>query len=419
MANGFFYGIIIVVSLSFLLERWLEFLNSRRRGQRLPPEVADVYDSERYEKQQAYKREKDRLDIIGSSLQFTVILGVLVTGAFGWINDLAGGVTTQPVWRAVVFFAFLGIGSDILGTPFSVYNTFVIEERYGFNKTTPVTFVLDKVKGWLLSLVIGGGLIALILWIYYLTAGYFWLLAWAAITLFSLFISMFYSELIVPLFNKQRPLEEGELRDKLEAFSQQAGFELKDIYVIDGSKRSTKANAYFSGLGPKKRIVLYDTLIEELENDQIVAVLAHEIGHYKKRHTLSRIVLSTLQTGVFLFILSLFIDNPALSQALGANETVVHLNLIGFALLFTPISLVTGLGQNWVSRRHEYEADRFAAERLGAAPLIGGLKQLSKNNLSNLTPHPLYVKVHYSHPPLVERIRAVEGVRAVERVAGV
>jgi len=414
MANGFFYGIVIIVLLSFLLERWLEFLNSRHRGHSLPLEVADVYDSERYGKQQAYKREKDRLDMIGSGVQFVAILVVLLTGAFAWVNELAAAVTTHPIWQAVVFFALLGFASDLLSTPSAVYNTFVIEERYGFNKTTPTTFVLDKLKGWLLGLVIGGGLLALVLWIYYQTAGYFWLLAWAAITLFSLLISMFYSEIIVPLFNKQRPLEEGELRDKLEAFSDRAGFELKDIYVIDGSKRSTKANAYFTGLGPKKRIVLYDTLIEKLENDQIVAVLAHEIGHYKKRHIVSGVVLSTLQTGVFLFILSLFIDSLALSQALGATETVVHLNLVGFALLFTPISLATGLGLNWISRRHEYEADRFAAERLGALPLIDGLKRLSKNNLSNLTPHPLYVTVHYSHPPLLQMIRAMKGVaRAV------
>ncbi|MFW6212952.1 MAG: M48 family metallopeptidase [Spirochaetota bacterium] len=410
MVNGFFYGIILIVTLSFLFERRLEYLNGRRRGHDLPSEVADVYDSERYEKQQAYKGEKERLDVVGSSVQFAAIIVMLLTGAFGWINEVAGAITTGPIWRAVAFFAMLGLAADVLGTPFSIYNTFVIEERYGFNKTTPATFVLDKLKGWLLSLVIGGGLLALILWIYFLTAGYFWLLAWAAITAFSLFVSMFYSQLVVPLFNKQRPLEAGELRDKLEAFSEQEGFALKDIYVIDGSKRSTKANAYFSGLGPKKRIVLYDTLIEELEDEQIVAVLAHEIGHYKKRHVVSQIILSTLQTGVFLFVLSLFLDNPALSQALGANEAVVHINLIGFALLFTPISLLTGLGRNWISRRHEYEADRFAAERLGAVPLVNGLKRLSKNNLSNLTPHPLYVKVHYSHPTLLQRIRAMQAV---------
>jgi STE24 endopeptidase len=281
-----------------------------------------------------------------------------------------------------------------------------------------MTFVLDKIKGLLLGVVIGGGLLAVVLWIYFQTAGYFWLLAWAAITFFSLFVSMFYSELIVPLFNRQRPLEEGDLRQQLEEFSQRAGFGLKDTYVIDGSKRSTKANAYFAGLGPKKRIVLFDTLIRELTNKEIVATLAHEIGHYKKRHTLSRMIFSIAQTGMILFVFSLFVDSAALSRALGAEEMVVHLNLIGFVLMFTPVSLATGLLRNWVSRRNEYQADRFSADRLGAYPLASALKKLSRNNLSNLTPHPLYVVFHYSHPPLLERIRALsDGVPEAGRVA--
>jgi STE24 endopeptidase len=308
----------------------------------------------------------------------------------------------------LVFFGILGLASDLINTPFSLYDTFVIEEKFGFNKTTPLTFLADKLKGWMLGILIGGGLLALIVWFYQLTTSLFWIYAWILATLFSVFMAMFYSTLIVPLFNRQSPLEQGELRDAIQAFSLKVGFRLDNIFVIDGSKRSTKANAYFTGLGPKKRIVLYDTLIRDLSTPEIVAVLAHEVGHYKKKHILTGMITGVIQTGITLYILSLFIGKPALSVALGAEQPSFHMGLITFGILYSPISLLAGLLMNYVSRRNEYSADRYVRDNYGAEPLAMALKKLSSKNLSNLTPHPVYVFFHYSHPTLLQRIRALE-----------
>jgi STE24 endopeptidase len=284
---------------------------------------------------------------------------------------------------------------------------FHIEEKYGFNKTTPKLFVFDKLKGWLLTIILGGGLMALFFWFYQVFGSLFWLYAWGVMVFFMVFMAMFYSNLIVPLFNKQTPLEDGELREAIQAFSDKAGFKLKNIYVIDGSKRSTKANAYFTGLGSKKRIVLYDTLIKQLSVNEIVAVLAHEIGHYKKKHSIQGIALSVIQTGLMLFILSLFISNTNFSKALGVELPGIHIGLIAFGILFSPISTILGIGMNILSRRNEYQADAYAASFGLADDLIGGLKKLTKNNLSNLTPHPAYVFFHYSHPTLLQRMRKI------------
>jgi STE24 endopeptidase len=308
----------------------------------------------------------------------------------------------------LLFFGILAFVSDLLSVPFDLWDTFRIEEKYGFNKTTPKTFVLDKLKGWLLMIILGGGILLLITWLYNVTGKYFWLLAWGAITLFSLVMNMFYSNLIVPLFNKQTPLEEGTLRDSIEAFAEKVGYNLKNIYVIDGSRRSSKANAYFTGLGPKKRIVLYDTLINDLETDEIVAVLAHEIGHYKKKHSLHGLILGIVQTGIMLYLFSLFVAVPELSQALGGETASFHIGLIAFTILYAPLSLLLGIFTNIFSRRNEYQADAYAARNYGSAPLVSGLKKLSRNSLSNLTPHPLYVFFHYSHPPLLQRIRKMK-----------
>jgi STE24 endopeptidase len=281
----------------------------------------------------------------------------------------------------------------------------VIEQRFGFNKTTPMLFISDKLKGWLLSAVIGGGLMALIVWLYLQTTVYFWLWAWLLMSIFTLFMAFFYSSLIVPLFNKQKPLEDGELKHQITSLAEKAGFHIDKIFTIDGSKRSTKANAYFSGMGRKRRIVLFDTLIKELTVGQIVAVLMHEIGHYRKKHIISGMILSFIQTGIMLFIFSLFVSQPVLSQALGVPEAGFHIGLIAFGILFSPISIVIGLMMNTISRKNEFQADDFAARFGMGNDLIGALKKLSVNNLSNLTPHPLYVFFHYSHPTLLQRIR--------------
>jgi len=405
MMNTVFIAIVVIIAVDFALERILDYLNSKSRSARLPVELKDVYDEEQYRRQQEYKKVNERFSLLTSSFSFLVILLMLFLGGFSLVDGWARDITAQPILIVLVFFAILGLGADLVGTPFSLYDIFIIEERFGFNKTTPKIFVMDKLKGWLLGAIIGGGLLALVVWFYHVTGSLFWIYAWILATVFSVFMAMFYSSLIVPLFNKQTPLEEGELRDAIKSFSEKAGFRLTNIYVIDGSKRSTKANAYFTGLGPKKRIVLYDTLIKDLSVKEIVAVLAHEIGHYKKKHTLTGMITGIVQTGLTLFILSLFIGNPVLSAALGSKQPSFHMGLIAFGILYSPISMLTGLVMNYVSRRNEYAADRYVKENYEARELAGALKKLSSKNLSNLTPHPAYVFFHYSHPTLLQRVR--------------
>ncbi|MDP3434258.1 MAG: M48 family metallopeptidase, partial [Bacteroidota bacterium] len=307
MSQILFYIIIGLVVADFIFERILEYLNSTRWSDRLPEEVKGIYDEEKYGKQQAYEKVNFRFSIISSSFSFVLLLLMFLFSGFAWLNSVALSISANSILTALVFFGILMFVSDILTTPFSVYDTFVIEEKFGFNKTTPKTFVLDKLKGWLLGAVIGGGLLALIIYIYQLTTSNFWIYAWMVISAFSIFMVLFYSNLIVPLFNKQTPLPEGELKSAIEKFSDKVGFKLDNIYVIDGSKRSTRANAYFTGLGAKKRIVLYDTLINDLTTNELVAVLAHEIGHYKKHHVIWSLLLGILQTGIVLFIFSLFV----------------------------------------------------------------------------------------------------------------
>jgi STE24 endopeptidase len=407
MYNTVFIIIIAIITVDFIVERILDILNSKRWNPELPEELNDVYDAGQYRKQQEYKKANERFSLLTNSISFVVILLMLFLGGFQVVDGWAREVTDHPVAIALLFFGILALASDILNTPFSLYDIFVIEERFGFNRTTMKTYVLDKIKGWLLGAFIGGGLMALVIWFYQLTTERFWIYAWMVAVAFTVFMAMFYSTLIVPLFNKQTPLPEGELRDAINGFATRSGFKLDNIFVIDGSKRSTKANAYFTGLGPKKRIVLYDTLIKDLTTSEIVAVLAHEIGHYKKKHTLAGIVAGIFQTGLTLYILSLLIGNPALSAALGSDQPSFHMGLIAFGILYSPVSLVTGLVMNRISRRNEYVADRFVRDNYAAEELVGALKKLSSKNLSNLTPHPAYVFFHYSHPTLLQRIRAL------------
>lgn len=402
-----FYIIVGVVVFGYLLERFLKYLNTTKWSNQLPKELEGIYDAEKYKKSQEYERENYRFSLVTSTFSILVMLGMLFFDGFAFVDDVARGWAQGPILIALVFFGILMFASDIINTPFSVYDTFVIEEKYGFNKTTIKTFIFDKVKGWLLAAIIGGGLLSLIIWFYEATTDMFWIYTWITFGVFMIFITMFYSSLIVPLFNKQTPLEDGELKSAINELSEKVGFKLDNVFVIDGSKRSTKANAYFSGLGAKKRIVLFDTLINDLSTNEIVAVLAHEIGHYKKKHTLSGIVISLLQTGLTLFILSLFIGSPLLSEALGASQPSFHIGIIAFSILYSPISTILGLGMNIFSRKNEYEADRYAKENFDGASLQDALKKLSIKNLSNLTPHPAYVFFHYSHPPLLQRLKAL------------
>lgn len=400
--------ILVIIILDFLFDRLMDYLNASRWSNKLPGELAGIYDEEKYRRSQEYARVNMRFGIMTASLSFVLILLMLLLGGFGYLDSFVRQFTGDPIIMALLFFGILGLASDIISTPFDIYSTFVIEERFGFNRTTPKTYLLDKLKGWFLALLIGGGLMALFVWFYDTAGSLFWLYAWVMFSLFSIFMMMFYSTLIVPLFNKQTPLEEGALRTAIEAFAAKAGFKLDNIFVIDGSRRSSKANAYFSGLGPKKRIVLFDTLIKEHSTEELVAVLAHEIGHYKKKHTTKGVVLSVLNTGVMLYLLGLFINRPELSAALGGQEASFHLGILAFGLLYAPISMALGIMGNHLSRKHEYEADTFAAEHYAAEHLQTALKKLSVNHLSNLRPHPAYVYVHYSHPPLLKRLEHLD-----------
>ncbi len=408
MSQTIFTIIVVIIIFNYLLERFLDYKNSTLWSNELPEELKGIYDAEKYRQSQAYKRANDRLSLVMSTVSLVVILLMLFFQGFAYVDDIARMVSRNPIILALLFFGILMLASDIIDTPFSAYDIFVIEEKYGFNKTTLGTFISDKLKGWLIAAVIGGGLLSLIVWFFGITKENFWIYAWGAVAIFSIFMNMFYSTLIVPLFNKQTPLEEGELRDAIEQLAEKAGFKLKDIFVLDSSKRSTKANAYFIGFGPKKRIVLYDTLIDDLETDEIVAVLAHEIGHYKKKHGIWGLIISILQAGVSFYILSILINNPILSEALGAKVPSFHIGLVTFGILYSPISTILGLGMNIFARRNEYQADEFVKSFNYEDKLISALKKLSVNTLSNLTPHPLYVFFNYSHPTLLQRIKAIK-----------
>lgn len=408
MSQILFYIIIGLVIADFVFERILEYLNSTKWSNHIPEEVKGIYDEEKYRQQQAYEKVNYRFSMISSSFSFALLLLMFVFAGFAWVNSLAFSVSSNSILTALVFFGILMFASDVLTTPFSVYDTFVIEEKFGFNKTTLKTFVLDKLKGWLLGAIIGGGLLALIIYIYQLTTNNFWIYAWIVISTFSVFMVLFYSNLIVPLFNKQSPLPEGELKSAIKNFSDKVSFKIDNIYVIDGSKRSTKANAYFTGLGAKKRIVLYDTLINDLTTNELVAVLAHEIGHYKKNHVIWSLLLGIVQTGIVLFVFSLFVGSPELSATLGVETPSFHIGLIAFGVLYSPISMVTGLAMNIFSRKNEYQADAFASKHFDANELASALKKLSVKNLSNLRPHPVYVFFHYSHPTLLQRLEELK-----------
>lgn len=408
MHNTIFYLILIIPVAGFLTERYLDYLNSKMWSDSLPDKLKDICDQEEYRKTQIYEKENKKLSFWSSTFNLLVILGMIIFGGFALADNISRLITSHIVLVSLIFFGIIGLASDLINIPFNIYDTFVIERKFGFNTMTIRTFITDHIKSWFIALLVGVPVLGLITWFYYKTGPFFWLYAWGLITAFTIFMNFFYSELIVPLFNKQTPLGEGSLRSAIEAFAEKAGFKLKDIYVIDGSKRSTKANAYFSGFGPKKRIVLYDTLDKELSEEEIVAVLAHEIGHYKKKHVLQTLLLSVILTGFMLFLFSLVVNSPALSEAVGAKNPSFHMGLIVFGILYSPLSLLIGLATNYISRKNEFEADNFVRENYKPKLLADALKKLSVKNLSNMMPHPAYVFFHYSHPPLLARLEKLE-----------
>lgn len=408
MANTILFIIIAIILFEFALSKYLDFLNHKQWSAVLPKELNDLYEESEYKKAQEYDKANDKIKSISGILSTLIILGLLISGGFASINDyIINHYTSDPIYSALLFFAAIGIGSSLIGLPFSYYKTFVIEQQFGFNKMNKQTFVLDLIKSYFLGAILGGGLLYLFLWFYNTYPENFWWYAWVFISVFTIFFAMFYTDFIVPIFNKLTPLEAGELRTEIELFAQKVDFPLSNIMVLDGSKRSTKANAYFSGLGGRKKIVLFDTLIAEHSKEELTAILAHEVGHYKKKHIFTSMLLGVLQMGFMLYLLKLFIGNAFLSQALGADAHSVQLGLIGFTMLYSPVSMLTGILMNLLSRKNEYEADAYAKEYYNGEDLINALKQLSIKNLSNLNPHPSYVWFHYSHPTLLQRMKAI------------
>ncbi len=400
--------ILLIVVLDFVWTQYLAYRNRKRMSPEIPSQLEGIYDKEEYIKQQAYQKVNSRFSLYTSLFSFVILLFVLCLGLFGWLDELLRQYITNEIFLSLAFFGIVYSLNEIISLPFAYYSTFVIEERFGFNKSTTKIFWLDQLKGLLLAALLGGAVLSLIIWLYDTLGANAWLYAWGAVTVFSLFMTLFYSNIIVPLFNKQTPLEEGELRDAIEAFAQKAGFAINNIYVMDASKRSTKANAYFTGFGAKKRIVLFDTLINDLDKDEIVAVLAHEIGHYKKKHTLQGMFISICYTGIMLFLLSLLLDNKDIAVALGGQSASFHLGLIAFSIFFTPVSFFINMLSSIHSRKNEYQADSYAAGFGLADSLISGLKKLSVKSLSNLNPDSLYVFFNYSHPTLLQRIKAIK-----------
>lgn len=405
--NTLFIIILAIILIDFFFDKILDLLNLKNLSPNLPDEAKGIYDEEKYKKSQEYYKVNHNFSTLTSVISLAGLLAMLFFHGFAYVDSLVRTYSENPIVISLLFFGILGLASDLLGLPFALYKTFVIEEKFGFNKTTITTFFFDKLKGYLLAAIIGGGLFSLIIWIYQSTGEYFWLLAWAVISFFTIFVTMFYTTFLVPIFNKLTPLPEGELRTAIEAYCKKVGFKLNNLFVIDGSKRSAKANAYFSGLGAKKTIVLYDTLIEKHSIEELVAVLAHEVGHYKKKHTLVGTIQGIAQTGAMLFILSLFLGNPSLAAALGAEQSSFHMDILVFGLLYSPLSEMLGIISNIISRKHEFEADAYAKETYSGAALQEALKKLSSHNLSNLKPHPAYVFVHYSHPPVLQRLKAL------------
>jgi len=407
-------GIAVLVALLLLwnLDFAATLLNLGALRPELPEEFRDVYDADRYARSQEYTRAASRFDILESVVSLTVLLAFWFLGGFGWLDQLARSWFEHEIAAGLAFLAAIFLGQWIIQLPLSIYSTFVIEERFGFNRTTPATFAADQLKSLLLAAILGLPLAAGLLWIFH-SVPHAWLWAWLLFTVVQLVLVWLAPSLILPLFNKFEPMPEGPLREEIEAMARKCEFPLAEISVMDGSRRSTKANAYFTGFGKTKRIALYDTLVEEQQQDELVAVLAHEIGHFKCRHIVQRILASVVQGAVLFFLLGLVIDPASpfareLFDAFGVATISPHVGLVLFAILFTPVSRLLGIALNAWSRRHEFEADAFAARMMESPdPLVRALKKLAAKNLANLTPHRLRVVLDHSHPPMLQRLRAL------------
>jgi STE24 endopeptidase len=406
------FSIIILATLAvdFILNLVADLYNIKFLDRGLPDEFQEVYDEETYQKSQAYTKVKTRFGILTSSFNLVLLLVFWFAGGFNWLDQIVRNWDLGVIWTGLAYIGLMIVAKTVISLPFSIYSTFVIEERFGFNKTTPKTFVLDMIKGLGLGIILGGPLLAGILAFFTFIDQYAWLYAWAAVTAFTLFIQFIAPTWIMPIFNKFEPLEDGELRQKIRDYADKVNFALEGIYVMDGSKRSSKSNAFFTGFGKNKRIALYDTLIENHTDDELVAVLAHEIGHYKKKHIIKNMVVSVLQTGVMFFLLSIFLHSQGLFEAFYMEQMSIYAGLIFFGMLYAPIDMILSIFMQMISRKYEFEADAYASSTYQPGPMIQALKKLSKDNLSNLTPHPFYVFLNYSHPPVLQRIKAIRGI---------
>ncbi|MTI86875.1 MAG: M48 family metallopeptidase [Balneolaceae bacterium] len=406
--NIFAVIILATILVEFILDLVSNYLNLKSLKKELPGEFEEVYDEETYAKSQEYTKVQTKFGFITGIFDLGVLMVFWFSGGFNWLDQIVRNWELGEIWTGLVYIGILIVAKMMISLPFKIYSTFVIEERFGFNKTTPKTFVLDLIKGMTLGLVLGGLLLAGILAFFMYAGEWAWLYAWGAATVFTLVIQFIAPRWIMPLFNKFEPLEEGDLRESIEKYTQKVNFEIQDLFVMDGSRRSSKSNAFFTGFGKNKRIALFDTLIEKHSVDELVAVLAHEIGHYKRKHIIKNMVISVLHTGILFFLLSIFLQSQGLYEAFYMEEMSIYAGLIFFGMLYAPIEMILSMFMQMISRKHEFEADAFAAETTGnPEDMVATLKKLSKDNLSNLTPHPFYVFLNYSHPPVLERIEAI------------
>ena len=405
------YLLIGITVFDFLFGKTLGILNNQSRKKPIPKSLEGIFDEEQYQKSQKYQSEVFRFSILTSTVSFIATIAILWFGWFGWLDGWVRSIAPMEYLSTLYFFGILYFANDILTLPFDIYATFVIEQKYGFNKMNGKTFIMDQIKGWIMTVIIGGILLSLFIVVVAFFESQFWIYFWIIASAFMVFMNMFYTSLIGPIFNKLKPLEDGPLKEAITKYSQGVGFSLNNIFVIDGSKRSSKGNAFFSGLGKKKKVVLYDTLIENHSEDELVGVLAHEVGHYKKKHIIWSLILSVLQMGFILWLLSKMLFMSDLSYAMGGNMTSIQLNILAFGILYSPLSMALGILMNIFSRKNEYEADEYATRTFSKKPLITALKKLTSDNLGNLTPHPWYVFVNYSHPSLAQRIEAMAAIK--------
>jgi len=413
--NIYLILILLILISRYLLSVTSDWLNIRHISDELPDEFHGYYDAEKYRLSQSYLRDNTKFDIFADTIQTIATLVFILVGGFNFIDRIAIGLGLGSIPTGLVFAGILVFGGNILGLPFSIYSTFVIEERFGFNRTTPRTFVQDTVKAWILTAIIGGAVFAAILLLFDKAGDLAWIYCWIVVTLFQ-FALMFLAPLVIlPLFNKFDPLDEGELKNTIESYADRQNFKMRGVFRVDGSRRSSKSNAFFTGFGHSRRIVLFDTLIDRHSVQELVAIVAHEMGHYKKRHMVRMMIWSVMELGLVFFLLSRFVRNEQLFSAFKMEHLSVYASLFFFGFLYAPIGMATGIVGSFMSRRHEFQADAFAVETCGnEEAMITSLKKLSVDNLSNLTPHPLKIFLSYSHPPVIERITAIRSVRVDE-----